>query len=631
MNKNTGVSKKENDKDLLKKNEAQKEAQKEAKKEAQIRAYERFEREKILREQREKKIKEKEEKDKDNETKSYKLEILYTIEKFSNPKKKYTYQGNKKNTYSIIEVGDEVIYNNPKHPNHLKEGIVRKFNKQGGLNFEIIFNDPPFLWEKNPKTEETFKTQNKIKIIQNVKFKNLRKKFNLKNIKIELPKTFSNEYKKLKFNKREIFNKPILGKKMKDAKLNNILLFYKTLLFLNNLKLKYDESKQGPPLWDKTNPQIENKLNLDNNNDTENKNDNDTDNKNDNDEIIKNLKKIMDSQDPTEKTKLKLSINKFYYLFNKGENEYEIKKNFDLLLRDDKDTDAIVEQAFAFFDRILLQYNLTRDDFQLNNKEKIYIFYRNIINEKEKINQQTFFKYQDLIENKIKETIEKEFINGSVFYPEEVKVKYTNYTSLENQADFFNNPDKLVKPTDEKIFTIAGFSENSIKKIENNNDFEINKDGKEEKVEKIFRIKKIASELSPGIIEVLLNIKLNMKDLKTKEELSSETTTSSAFRMVGDFLSNLRNKLDCEENKEEFYKNLKELGKKFDKAVSVPKINTDEEEKEETKKNIKIPIITQITPKLKKITQYIGGNKKKSIKIYKKHKGGRKKSLKVKR
>ena len=109
MNKNTDVLKKENDKDLLKKNEAQKEA----KKEAQIRAYEKFEREKILREQREKKIKEKEEKDKDNETKSYKLEILYTIEKFSNPKKKYTYQGNKKNTYSIIEVGDEVIYNNP--------------------------------------------------------------------------------------------------------------------------------------------------------------------------------------------------------------------------------------------------------------------------------------------------------------------------------------------------------------------------------------------------------------------------------------------------------------------------------------------------------------------------------------
>ena len=628
MNNQPDVSKKEKDKDLLKKKEA---AQKAAQKEAQIRAYERLEREKILRDEKEKKNREKEEKNKDNETKSYKLEILYTIEKFSNPKKKYTYQGNKKNTYSIIEVGDEVIYNNPKHPNHLKEGIVRKFNKQGGLNFEIIFNDPPFLWEKNPKTEETFKTQNKIKIIQNVKFKNLRKKFNLKNIKIELPKTFSNDYKKLKFNKREIFNKPILGKKMKDAKLNNILLFYKTLLFLNNLKLKYDESKQGPPLWDKTNPQIENKLNLDNNNDTENKNDNDTDNKNDNDEIIKNLKKIMDSQDPTEKTKLKLSINKFYYLFNKGENENEIKKNFDLLLRDEKDTDAIVEQAFAFFDRILLQYNLTRDDFQLNNKEKIYIFYRNIINEEEKINQQTFFKYQDLIENKIKETIEKEFINGSVFYPEEVKVKYTNYTSLENQADFFNNPDKLVKPTDEKIFTIAGFSENSIKKIENNNDFEINKDGKEEKVEKIFRIKKIASELSPGIIEVLLNIKLNMKDLKTKEELSSETTTSSAFRMVGDFLSNLRNKLDCEENKEEFYKNLEELGKKFDKAVSVPKINTDEEEKEDTYKKIKIPIITQINPKLKKITQYIGGNKKKSIKIYKKHKGGRKKSLKVKR
>tara|TARA_X000000368_G_scaffold416066_2_gene409143 strand:+ start:512 stop:2386 length:1875 start_codon:yes stop_codon:yes gene_type:complete len=624
MNNQPDVSKKEKDKDLLKKKEA-------AQKEAEIRAYEKLSLEKILREQREKKIKEKEEKDKDNETKSYKLEILYTIEKFSNPKKIYTYQGNKKNTYSIIEVGDEVIYNNPKHPNHLKEGIVRKFNKQGGLNFEIIFNDPPFLWEKNPKTEETFKTQNKIKIIQNVKFKNLRKKFNLKNIKIELPKTFSNEYKKLKFNKREIFNKPILGKKMKDAKLNNILLFYKTLLFLNDLELKYDKKEKiGTPFWDVTNYQIEEKLNLGNNNDTENKNDNDTDNKNDNDEIIKkNFIEMRGSK--TNNSKLKLSINKFYYLFNEGENENEIKKKFDLLLRDEKDTDAIVEQAFAFFDRILLQYNLTRDDFQLNNKEKIYIFYRNIINEKEKINQQTFFKYQDLIENKIKETIEKEFINGSVFYPEEVKVKYTNYTSLENQADFFNNPDKLVKPTDEKIFTIAGFNENSIKKIENNNDFEINKEGKEEKVEKIFRIKKIASELSPGIIEVLLNIKLNMKDLKTKEELSSETTTSSAFRMVGDFLSNLRNKLDCEENKEEFYKNLKELGKKFDKAVSVPKINTDEEEKEETYKKIKIPIITQINPKLKKITQYIGGNKKKSIKIYKKHKGGRKKSLKVKR
>ena len=580
-------------------------AAKAAQKEGRIRAYQEIEKINIREKERKEKENKKKKENKSYETKSYKLEILYTVDKFSKSDKIYTYHGNKKTTYSIIEVGDEVIYYNSKHPNHLKQALVRKFNKQGGLNFEIIFNDPPFILEKNTKTGETFKTKNKIKIIQNVKFKNLRKKFNLKNIKIELPKTFSTEYKKLKFNKREIFDRPILGKKMKDAKLNNILLFYKTLLFLNDLDYENKENKEN--MFIEIAAQIQAKF--------ENKENKE---KNMIDEKIKEYLKKINTTD----LYLYLYISKFNYLF------FNVtKENFNTLLRNEKDPEAIVEQSFLFFDKILLLYNLTRDDFQLNNKEKIYIFIKNIINEKDEINKQTFFKYQDLIENKIKETIEKEFINGSVFYPEEVKVKYTNYTSLENQADFFNNPDKLVKPTEEKIFTIDRFNENSIKKIENNNDFEISDDDNEKKVEKIFRIKKIASELSPGIIEVLLNIQLNMKDLKTNEEIKNETTTSSAFRMIGDFLTNVRNKLDCEENKEEFYKNLEELGKKFDNAVSVPKINTEKEKEEETSKNIKIPIITHINPKLKKITQYNSRNN--TIKRY--TRGGRKKSLKVRR
>lgn len=604
-----------------------------AEKEAQIRLRYELAKEKLKEE--EDKLKEKKRQESITEQDTYDLNIFYTLENFSKPEKKYKYQGNKKNKFSIIEVNDEIQYNNPNHPNHLKYGIVRKFNKQGGTpKFEIVFNDPPFIWEKNKKTGLTVKTNKKIKIIQNVKFKNLIKKFNFNSIKMKLPISFSKIYKQQKFNKRNAFQKPILDKKMTYSKQNNILLMYKTLLFLNKLNLNYSFDSKNIPLFNK-NFNIEDKLK---------KNKNDTlfekiikENLNDikNNTIVSIGNNIVNEQERIKQIKKNqntwhlLNINKFYYLFSYGENETENEKNFNSLLRVENDN-HIIEHAFNLFNDILKIYGLKKDDFQLNNKIDIYKFYKNIIKKESDINKQKLFTFEDYIEIKINEIIEKEFIKNKIFYPEEVKVKYTNRTSLENENNYFNNPNILVKPTDDKIFTIDKYQ---IKKIKNKNDISTEY-GKEEEVEKIFRIKKIAEKNSTGIIEVLLNIQLNMKDLKTKEEKINESVTDSAFRVFGDLLINASNKLNCEENNQEFHNNLKEIGKKFDKAFSVPKINTNEIENEETTTKQKLPIVTQFTPNLKTITNYNGGHKSIKNKSIKKNiikKGGRKKSLKIRK
>ena len=97
----------------------------------------------------------------------YKVKIEYQIPKFD--EKKLLYIGKQDNEYQQIEVGDTVRYFNEKHPNHKKKGIVRKHIKSGGtfstprVEFEIIFNDPPFIKEYNPITNQKEKTKKKLK------------------------------------------------------------------------------------------------------------------------------------------------------------------------------------------------------------------------------------------------------------------------------------------------------------------------------------------------------------------------------------------------------------------------------------------------------------------------------------
>merc|ERR1712166_932609 len=84
----------------------------------------------------------------------YNVKILYKIPKFAD-ENKYEYSGEKtKNKYLQIFVNDKIQYFNEKHPNHLKKGIVRKW--------EIIFNDPPFIYEKD-KNGKSYKTKKKNK------------------------------------------------------------------------------------------------------------------------------------------------------------------------------------------------------------------------------------------------------------------------------------------------------------------------------------------------------------------------------------------------------------------------------------------------------------------------------------
>ena len=99
---------------------------------------------------------------KENKNK-YIIKIFYKIIKFAGDKE-FEYSGEKtKNKLTRIFVNDKIQYFNEKHPNHLKKGIVRKwdYTYEPNVNFEIIFNDPPFIYEKNDKTGQLYKTKKK--------------------------------------------------------------------------------------------------------------------------------------------------------------------------------------------------------------------------------------------------------------------------------------------------------------------------------------------------------------------------------------------------------------------------------------------------------------------------------------
>ena len=152
------------------------------------------------------------EKEIEKNRKKYIVKIFYTIPKFAGDKE-YEYSGEKtKNKLTRIFVNDKIQYFNEKHPNHLKKGIVRKwdYTYEPNVKFEIIFNDPPFIYEKNDKTGQLYKTKKKIKIIQNVPFKRLKKLEGLTDFNIEVKNTRILEQK---YNLREGLKSEIRNKK----------------------------------------------------------------------------------------------------------------------------------------------------------------------------------------------------------------------------------------------------------------------------------------------------------------------------------------------------------------------------------------------------------------------------------
>jgi len=547
----------------------------------------------------------------------YFVKIFYKIPKFAG-EKEFEYSGEKtKNKLTRIFVNDKIQYFNEKHPNHLKKGIIRKweYTSEPNVKFEVIFNDPPFIYEKNDKTGQLYKTKNKIKIIQNVPFRRLKKLEGLTNFNIEVKNT---SILKDKFNLREGLKGEIRNKK------NFIVKFYEMIIFLKNIKLL-------------DNPEYSLE---DNSNITEEKMKEYGEINKKNEEIIKKeFEKIMNNKqiiyeqfvNTLKKGDVSLSdaikkMNKpvfqdnvkfFNILFNRNKTDF-----LKTLENQNKDKNRkIKESAYKFFDDMLKsfgkittgKYNLTKKDFFINNDIDYYKFISGIMKKESEINNMKFISYEETFENKLKKFVKEKFIKNDQFYPKEVKIKYTNKTTVDKK-EFYNNPNKLVEPTDDKVFTINKY--NFIDTLTQPNDY-IEKNGEKIKKNKIFIIEKIAGD-EPGIIKIKLNIDLDIKDLLTTDELINESKSDSALRMIGDFFGNIGNNLNCDVSKRKFNENLNKISEKFKGAVTPPKLPEVNEKREEEEKIKRISSIQKISPEI----SFISGSFEKM-----KKKGG-KKSLK---
>jgi len=543
--------------------------------------------------------------------KTYNLKILYTIPKFAGDKEFVYYGGQKK--ISRILVNDKVQYFNEKHPNHLKKGLIRTWtydSSEPNVRFEVIFNDPPFIYEKNSKTNQLYKTKKKIKIMENVQFKNLKKIEGSGDLQIEVPGT--SNFSKDSFNLR---NK-LEDDDKEDNKKNNIVKFYEILIFLKKIKLVENEE------------QVKNEEN----------GEPEEPGKNEENELI--IAKALEGIPPKKKyigdilgkmtntrkltdKKLIKRIEKFIILFNKNSTDFleELKKttNFD---------------AFKFFNDLLekfgkkttiekdrkkskgkIIYKLDKKDFFINNYIDYYKFIQGVMKKESEINNMTFTTYDDKFNNAIKNFIKTKFIKNDTFHPTEVKIKYTNKTTADKKI-LYNNPNKLVEPTNDKVFTINKYS--FIDTLTQRNDY-TEKDGVKKEKEKIFIIEKIASD-SPGIIKIKLVIDLNIKDFLTTDELINEDKSSSVMRMFGDIVSNIGNNLNCDVSKRNFNKNLDIIKQQFKDNVRKPEIPTMEDENEEMDESKSIVSIQKVTPKITRITssyQKAGNKSLKNIKIKK--------------
>ena len=604
-------------------------------KEARIRADEKIiiEKRRKEEEKRKNKITNYNEKEREKNKKKYILKIFYKIPKFAG-ENEYSYSGEKtKNKLIRINVNDKVQYFNETHPNHLKKGIIRKweYTNEPNVKFEVIFNDPPFIYEKNNKTGQLYKTKKKIKIIENVPFKKLKKLEGLVDFEIEITKTniLNNS-----FNLRNALKKEIENKK------NMIVKFYEMIIFLKKIKLIH-------------NPEYS----LENTNITPKKRDEYGNIQNENDQTIKdafekikikkefiyeqfiklnkillpkkNIKEVIKAM---ELPPFLLSIKQFNILFNKDKTDFlktlenqNIKKN-----------KTMKENAYKLFNDILKsflkntngKYNLTKKDFFINNDIDYYKFINGVMKKESEINDMKFITYEEKFENEIKKFVKGKFVKNDEFYPEKVKIKYTNETTIDKK-EFYNNPDKLVEPTDDKVFTINQYN---FIPLTQPNDY-IEKDGKKiEEKKKIFIIEKIAGD-DPGIIKIKLNIDLDVKNLLTNDELINEDKSDSALRMIGDFFGNIGNNLNCDVSRRNFNENLEKVGKLFKGAIAPnPEVNkvaqTDNPEVNEIKK---ISSIQKFTPEISVISGSFEKIKKGGKSLKKNIKSSRNRTLKKRR
>ena len=433
---------------------------------------ERIQKENEKKEEEKRKVQNEHKKEQKNKIK-YNIKIFYKIPKFSG-ETEFEYTGEKyKNKLERIYVGDKIQYFNEKHPNHLKKGVVNKWSSGGTYNepyvkFEIIFNDPPFIYEKNNKTGQLYKTKKKIKIIQNASFKRLKKIEGFSNNFIEM--NVMKQYDDYNLRKG-------LEEKIKNKK-NSIVSFYKIILFLLNIDIDHTESTAR-------------------------------------DVQIETVTAALESLTPQQKSSLGLTVNNyklqvilsiidFNFLFKMDKTPF-----LDIL----KEDTASKKNAYDFFEN-LVQYHLKKSDFNLNNDIDYYKFIMGIKKMEKEINEMKLISYEEDLENKIKEFVKKKFIKNEVFYPKKVKIRYKNKSTI-YKKEFYNNPSKLVEPTDNKVFTINKYD---FFKLTQLNDYTTENIQKS----KIFIIKKVPNEEGPGIIKIKLNIDLDINDLLTTNELINE-------------------------------------------------------------------------------------------------------------
>ena len=495
-----------------------------------------------------------------NKSSKFKLNIFYKIPEFSgtnggqNKDGYYTYIENKDvGEYQFIQVGDKIQYNNVKHPNHLKKGIVRKYNTRA--EFEIIFNDPPFLYEKDSKTGIRYKTNKKIKIIENVKFEHLKKIESSKN-SLFINQAVKHAGIKDKYNLREFFETPI--KDNSEEYSNETILLYRTLLFLFSIDITDDGNGNEAK---KINDKIDGLMK------TEGTFAEIQINKQIHDKIIK-IK--------TKKKMLKLDILDFIKTFNiwdksKFTEQLEKEEKFNKeggdrrMGTDGKEEDAILANAYSFFEKLLREFkkktgrgnkDYTVKDLGILDKKQYYTFLQNLKTKKTEIMEKKFLTYQDVLEKKIKDKIKRIFFKGKQIYPTEVKYKYSGIDD-----DTYKDINKLVKPSENMKFIISEKPE--IKKdLIQDNDFKKEND-KTEKIKKIFIIEKIPDETSEGIISVFLNLTLEsekiIEDDDEIEESIKKPSSVSLFKIAANMIKNIQKNLKCDNAKKEFKKDYNDI------------------------------------------------------------------------
>ena len=478
---------------------------------------------------------------------TFKLNIFYKIPEYAgttggpNNDGYYLFTEKKEiSEYQFIDVGDKIQYNNPEHPNHLKRGIVRRYNRDA--EFEIIFNDPPFLFEIDKKSGKKFKTNKKIKIIEKVRFRNLKKLTSAKS-SLTIKQAVLRGGIKKKYNLREFFETPI--KDPSEEYSNETLLLYRTLLFLFDIQVT-DDSEKSVEEIKKTIvnmkkkegkeflilSQISSKL----------------------DELLRrNYKKGGNSNSDQI---FYLDIKDFLITFNYWTKEMfteklEAEESFNQKKRERKEN-ATLANGYLFFENLVevfkkrkgdgtLKYSVA--DLGITDKKQYYTFLQNLKKKKSEIMEKKFLTYQDVIEKKIKDKVRRLFIKKDRFYPEEVKYKYSGI-----EESGYKDINKLVRPSENMKFTLE--SEANIKfDLVQDNDF-VEDGGKKEKIKKMFVIKKIPDEKEEGIIDIYIELVLDSEKIIEEsddiEESIKKPSSVSLFKIASNMVKNIRKNLDCD-------------------------------------------------------------------------------------